>query len=58
MINLYWPVYKNIEKEVLELSNQIHFDDTQLSIYSIKISELLIRCSVEIEAISRICLLV
>jgi hypothetical protein len=53
MINLYWPVYKNIEKEVLELSNQIHFDDSQLSIYSIKISELLIRCSVEIEAISK-----
>lgn len=53
MINLYWPVYKNLEKEVLELSNQVHFDDNQLSIYSIKISELLIRCAVEIEAISK-----
>lgn len=53
MINLFWPVYKNLEKEVIELSNQIHFDDDQLSIYSIKISELLIRCSVEIEAISK-----
>lgn len=53
MINLYWPVYKNLEKEVIELSNQIHFDDNQLSIYSIKISELLLRCSVEIEAISK-----
>lgn len=53
MINLYWPVYKNIEKELIELSNQVHFDDGQLSIYSVKISELLIRCSVEIEAISK-----
>lgn len=53
MINLYWPVYKNLEKEVLELSNQVHFDDKQLSIYSVKIAELLIRCSVEIEAISK-----
>ena len=53
MLNLYWPVYKNLEKEVLELSNQVHFDDTQLSIYSVKISDLLIRCSVEIESISK-----
>ncbi|WP_164126959.1 hypothetical protein [Sphingobacterium luzhongxinii] len=53
MLNLYWSVYKNIEREVVELSNQIHFVDNQLSIYSVKISELLIRCSVEIEAISK-----
>jgi|SRR5690606_997621 len=53
MINLYWSVYKNLEKEIIDLSNQVHFDDDQLSIYSVKISELLIRCSVEIEAISK-----
>lgn len=53
MINLYWAVYKNLERETLELSNQIHFDDAQLNIYSIKIADLLIRCSVEIEAISK-----
>lgn len=53
MTNLYWPVYKNLEREVIQLSNQIHFDDNQLSIYSVKIVELLIRCSVEIEAISK-----
>lgn len=52
-INLYWSVYKNLEKEVMDLSNQIHFDDKQLSIYSVKISELLLRCSVEIESISK-----
>jgi hypothetical protein len=53
MINLFWPVYKNLEHEVVELSNKIHFDDKQLSVYSVKISELLIRCAVEIEAISK-----
>jgi hypothetical protein len=46
MINLFWPVYKNLEHEVVELSNKIHFDDKQLSVYSVKISELLIRCAV------------
>ena len=53
MTNLYWPVYKDLEREVIKLSNQVHFDDNQISIYSVKISELLIRCSVEIEAISK-----
>lgn len=53
MSNLYWPIYKNLEKEVMDLSNWVHFDDKQLSIYSVKISELLIRCSVEIESISK-----
>ncbi|WP_028865664.1 hypothetical protein [Psychromonas aquimarina] len=53
MSNLYWPIYKNIEKEALELSNLVHFDDSQMAVYSVKISELLIRCSVEIESISK-----
>lgn len=51
--NLFWPVFKNIEKEIILLSNDIHFDDKQLSIYSVKIAELLLRCVVEIEAISK-----
>lgn len=52
-MNLYWPVYQNLEKELIKLSNQIHIDDVQLNVYSVKISELLIRCSVEIESISK-----
>lgn len=28
MINPYWPVYKNQEKEVLELSYNIYFEDS------------------------------
>ena len=53
MLNLYWPVYKNLEREILELSNLVHCDDKQVSVYSVKISDLLIRCSVEIESISK-----
>lgn len=51
--NLYWPVYKNLEKEFLELANYIHFSDDQLNIYSMHIADLIVRCSVEIEALSK-----
>lgn len=51
--NLYWAVYKNLEKELIDISNIIHIDDNQLSTYSIKIVELLIRTAVEIESISK-----
>lgn len=54
--NLYFPVFKNLEKELLSLADNIHFDDVtgnQLSVYSVKIAELLIRTVVEIESISK-----
>jgi hypothetical protein len=53
MNNFYWTVYKNLEKELIALSDLIHIDDNQLEIYSIKIAELLLRTSVEIESISK-----
>ncbi len=51
--NLYWPVYKNLEAELLELANYIHFDDKQANVYSVKLAELLIRCATEIETLSK-----
>jgi hypothetical protein len=64
MSNLYWPVYKNLEKEVIELSYSVNFDDIQFKyhkdnagkyiktpVYSIKIGDLLVRCCTEIEAL-------
>lgn len=51
--NLYWTVYKNLERELIELSNLVHIDDKQLDIYSIKITELIIRTVVEVESISK-----
>lgn len=52
-MNLFWMVYKNLEDEVLELSKKIHFCDGQDNVYSIFISDLLIRTAVEIEALSK-----
>lgn len=51
--NLYWPVYKNLEKEFLKLADHIHFSDDQLGTYSMFIADLIVRCSVEIEALSK-----
>jgi len=52
-MNLYWPVYKSLEKEVSNLAEIIHFSDDQLSVYSVKIADLIVRCAIEIESISK-----
>lgn len=52
-INLYWPVYKNLEKELLRLADYIHFSDDQTKVYSMHIADLIVRCSIEIEAITK-----
>jgi hypothetical protein len=51
--NLFWPVYKNLEKELLTLSDYVHISDDQANVYSMHIAELIIRCAVEIESISK-----
>jgi len=52
-MNLFWSIYKNLENELIELSKRIHFCDKQNSVFSVYISDLLIRTAVEIEAISK-----
>lgn len=52
-MNVFWTVYKNLEKELIGLSNNIHFCDDQDSVYSVYISDLLIRTAVEIESLSK-----
>ena len=49
--NLYWNVYKSLERELLSLAEIIHIDDSQLDVYSMKIADLLIRTTVEIDCI-------
>lgn len=51
--NLYWPVYKNLEHEFLDLANYIHISDDQTKIYSMHIADLIVRCAIEIEAIAK-----
>ena len=51
--NFYWPVYKNLEKEFLMLADYVHFSDDQVKIYSMRIADLIVRCAIEIEALSK-----
>lgn len=51
--NLFFPIYKQLEKELSELSYYISFDKKQLNVYSIKISDLLLRTVSEIENIAK-----
>ena len=51
--NLYWPIYKNLENECLAVANYIHFTDDQLGVYSAIIADLIVRCSIEIEALAK-----
>lgn len=53
MHNIYWPVYKNLETEFVRLMFDIHIDDSQLSVYSFRIADLILRAAVEIESISK-----
>lgn len=54
-MNDSWLVYLNLEREVIEAFNYVHFCDssTQLNVYSRKFAELLIRISIEIETLSK-----
>ena len=52
-MNLYLPVYKRLEDEVISLTKNIFFDDHQLSTYSLSTADIIIRCSIEIEAIAK-----
>ncbi len=54
MNQLFWNAYRRLEKEVLALSEAIHFDDSQLGVYSSKIGDLLVRTLIEIESLSKV----
>ena len=53
MNNIYWSIYLRLEKEILNTTHIVRYDDNQLSVYSELYAELLIRTAVEIEAISK-----
>ena len=52
-MDLFWPIYKNLEEELLNVSYNICFNDSQLKVYSIKLADILLRTVVEIEALSK-----
>lgn len=51
--DLFWSVYANLEQEVLTIARYIHCDSDQLTVYSMAIADLIVRCAMEIEAISK-----
>lgn len=50
---IYFQIYQKIEEEVLELASAIHFVDENLDVYSIKIADLIVRISIEIESLAK-----
>ena len=50
--NYYLPIYQQIEREVIDLMASIFFSDEQITVYSLKIADLIIRCSIEVESIA------
>lgn len=54
MNQFFWNAYKRLEKEVLTLSEAIHFCDDQIGVYSSKIGDLLVRTAIEVESLSKV----
>lgn len=52
-MNMYWNVYRGLEKELLALADVITINDQQKDVYSVKIASLLLRTAVEIESVSK-----
>jgi hypothetical protein len=53
MSNLFWPIYKKLEEDFMELSYYIAIDKKQLKTYSIKIADLILRSVSECENIAK-----
>ena len=47
----YWSIYKRIEKEVIDLSYSVYFDDDQLRTYSNGILDSILRIGTNIESL-------
>jgi|SRR5690606_14051681 len=52
-MNIYWPIYLNIESEINKLMYAIHMDDSHLNVHSSTISDLILRCCAEIESLAK-----
>ncbi len=53
MSNIYWSVFKNLERSVNDIAFYIHIDDSQLCVYSSKIIDIILRAAAEIESLSK-----
>ncbi len=51
--DLYWVIYKNLEAETISLAKQVAFTSDQKKVYSMAIADLIVRCAIEIESLSK-----
>lgn len=54
MNQIFWNSYRRLEKEVIALSDVIHFSDDQLKVYSSRIADLLVRTAIEVESLAKV----
>lgn len=52
-MNSYWPIYKKLEEEFLKSSEYVSFEDSNLKVYSNIFLDIMLRCWIEIESISK-----
>lgn len=50
---LFFQIYRNLEKELLEMTDFIHFSEDNLGIFSINLATFILRCNVESESIMK-----
>ena len=51
--NSFWPEYKNLEKQVIDVTNHVCFCDEQVNVFSRENSNLILQIGSEIESISK-----
>lgn len=50
--NIHWPTFLAFEQELLDLTYNIHFDDKQIHVYSLKIADMILKISSELESVA------
>ena len=48
---LFFQIYQNLEKEILDMTDYIHFSEKNLNVYSIKLANFILRANVECESL-------
>ena len=48
---LFFQIYQSLEKELLEMTDYIHFSENNLDVYSVKLANFILRANVECESL-------
>ncbi|WP_349652074.1 hypothetical protein [Lactococcus lactis] len=44
---LFFQIYQSLEKELLDMTDYIHFSERNLNVYSVKLANFILRANVE-----------